>query len=295
MRLFEQSRKQEFLVHILTKAFMVIATLLSVALSALVIAYAANTDAIRRDYSSVKSELEAAKGTHSAATSQSAQHIVRLEGQVAALNRDVADAKGKLTALQDERATLLRDKAQAVADKTSAESKISEQTEVARTQATLLTNLGEEVRGLRKNELVYKQRQLEMEDRLNDLQAQRDVLDQNYRALQEELAQLKQGTTTTLAGSSTPNAPFTYSGPVIMGKVESVQRDPGTNRVLAKLSIGSNDRVAKNMLMRIIRDNQFIANVVVTNADLSYSIGAVDTLGKSVEVREGDTVVSRLQ
>ncbi len=281
--------------HILTKAFMVIATLLSVALSALVIAYAANTDSIRRDYSAVKSDLESAKGALAAGTAQRSQQIVRLEGQVADLTSRVADANGKLTALQDERATLLRDKAQAVADKTSAESKISEQTEVARTQATLLTNLGDEVRGLRKNELVYKQRQLEMEDRLNDLQAQRDVLDQNYRALQEELAQIKQGTTTTLAGGSTSSTPFTYSGPVIMGKVESVQRDPGTNRVLAKLSIGSNDRVAKNMLMRIIRDNQFIANVVVTNADLSYSIGAVDTLGKSVEVREGDTVVSRLQ
>ncbi|MFO0831524.1 MAG: hypothetical protein U0637_06735 [Phycisphaerales bacterium] len=281
--------------HILTKAFMVIATLLSVALSALVIAYAANTDKIRQDYSAVKVRLDTSEAAATAATALRGQQIVRLEQQVADLTGRVSDSNSKLTALQEERATLMRDKAQAVADKTSAESKISEQTEVARTQATLLTNLGDEVRTLRKNELVYKQRQLEMEDRLNDLQAQRDVLDQNYRALQEELAQLKQGTSTTVASSGAPSAPFTYSGPVIMGKVESVQRDPGTNRMLAKLSIGSNDRVAKNMLMRIIRDNQFIANVVVTQADLSYSIGAVDTLGKTVEVREGDTVVSRLQ
>ncbi len=282
--------------HILTKAFMVIATLLSVALSALVIAYAANTDKIRQDYSEVKVELEATKAALSAGTSTQSQQIVRLEQQVGDLTSRLSDANSKVTALQDERATLQRDKAQAVADKTSAESKISEQTEVARTQATLLTNLGDEVRTLRKNELVYKQRQLEMEDRLNDLQAQRDVLDQNYRALQEELAQLKQGTTTTVAGGgAATNAPFQYSGPVIMGKVESVQRDPGNNRTLAKLSIGSNDRVAKNMLMRVVRNNQFIANVVVTQADLSYSIGAVDTLGKQVEVREGDTVVSRLQ
>ena len=282
--------------HILTKAFMVIATLLSVALSALVIAYAANTDKIRQDYSEVKVELEATKAALSAGTSTQSQQIVRLEQQVGDLTSRLSDANSKVTALQDERATLQRDKAQAVADKTSAESKISEQTEVARTQATLLTNLGDEVRTLRKNELVYKQRQLEMEDRLNDLQAQRDVLDQNYRALQEELAQLKQGTTTTVAGGgAATNAPFQYSGPVIMGKVESVQRDPGNNRTLAKLSIGSNDRVAKNMLMRVVRNNQFIANVVVTQADLSYSIGAVDTLGKQVEVLEGDTVVSRLQ
>ncbi|HEX2837389.1 MAG TPA: hypothetical protein VHN77_04600 [Phycisphaerales bacterium] len=281
--------------HILTKAFMVIATLLSVALSALVIAYAANTDKIRQDYSEVKVELEATKAALSAGTSTQSQQIVRLEQQVGDLTSRLSDANSKVTALQDERATLQRDKAQAVADKTSAESKISEQTEVARTQATLLTNLGDEVRTLRKNELVYKQRQLEMEDRLNDLQAQRDVLDQNYRALQEELAQLKQGTTTTVAGGGAATAPYQYTGPVIMGKVESVQRDPGTNRTLAKLSIGSNDRVAKNMLMRVVRNNQFIANVVVTQADLSYSIGAVDTLGKQVEVREGDTVVSRLQ
>lgn len=281
--------------HILTKAFMVIATLLSVALSALVIAYAANTDKIRQDYSDVKVELESTKAALSAGTSTQSQQIVRLEQQVGDLTSRLSDANSKVTALQDERATLQRDKAQAVADKTSAESKISEQTEVARTQATLLTNLGDEVRTLRKNELVYKQRQLEMEDRLNDLQAQRDVLDQNYRALQEELAQLKQGTTTTVAGGTATNTPFQYSGPVIMGKVESVQRDPGSNRTLAKLSIGSNDRVAKNMLMRVVRNNQFIANVVVTQADLSYSIGAVDTLGKQVEVREGDTVVSRLQ
>ncbi len=281
--------------HILTKAFMVLATLLSVALSALVIAYAANTDKISQDYNSVKTKLEATEAIVASSTGQRSQQIVRLEQQVADLQGRNSDITSKLTQLQDERAQLQRDAARAIADRTTNDSKVSELTELSRTQASLIEAYRGEVTGLRKNELTYKQRQLEMEDRVNDLQAQRDVLDQNYKAIQEELTQIKQGATLASNGGASSNAPFTYTGPVIMGRVESVKRDTATNRTLAKLSIGSNDRVAKNMLMRIIRDNQFIANVVVTQADLSYSVGAVDTLGKTVEVKEGDTVVSRLQ
>lgn len=281
--------------HILTKAFMVLATLLSVALSALVIAYAANTDRISRDYNQVKMDLATNQAASAGQTSSSALHITRLDQQIADLLGRNTEMSGKLTQLQDERAQLQREKEVAVADRTTSESKISQFTEMARTTTTLMESYRTEVTTLRKNELTYKQRQLEMEDRLNDLQAQRDVLDQNYRALQEELAALKQGTSLAAGASGAPNAPFVYTGPVIRGRVEGVQADAATNTTLAKLSVGTNDRVAKNMVLRIIRDNQFIANVVVTSADLSYSVGTIDMVGKTIPVREGDTVVSRLQ
>jgi hypothetical protein len=285
-------------VHILTKAFMVLATLLAILLSGLVIAYAANTDRIRADYVAMQTAVATKDSALATTGSVSGATISRLQGDLQGRDDQNSRLQGQITSLQDEKSQLQIDKDRAVADRLTTENKISELSELARTQATLLENYRNEVTGLRKNELTAKSRMLEFEDRINDLQAQRDVLDQNYRALQEEIAQLKRdgqltGGATGLA--SAPEQPWQNTGPLIMGRIESLQRDPATNRVMAKISVGSNDRVAKNMLMRIVRNNEFVANVVVTQADLSYSIGAIDTLGKTVEVREGDTVVSRLQ
>jgi len=284
-------------VHFLTKVFVVIATVLSIALSALTIAYATNVDRIRRDYQEQKTKYASLEAQYSVATAQQRSEFSRLQETIASLQNESSNIKGQITQLQQERSVLIVERDRAIADRSTTQSKIDELAELGKTQANLLTNYREEVEALRTGELGFRQQRLELEDRISDLESQREVLDQNYRALQEELAQIKQesrGGTVTAAGLVSEK-PFTYAGPIIQGRVESVERDTSTQKFLAKLNVGTNDRITKNMRLYVVRDNNFVGNLVVTQADLSFSVAAFDNLGLSTELRAGDTIVSRVQ
>jgi septal ring factor EnvC (AmiA/AmiB activator) len=284
----------------LTKAFVVVAALLSVALSGLVIAYAANMDKVRQALSDESAKRVAAEASLGAQATGLNAEKVRLSADIQQLQNDLTNLRGQITSLQQESAKLQVERDRALGEKLSTEGKISELSKLAQTQAELLQNHNTEVGKLRSSELAYKQRSLEMEDRISDLETQRDVLEQNYRALQEELAQIKRNGSGTplvgLAGAAPANdRPFVYNGPLIMGRIETVQRDTATGKTMAKLSVGTNDRIAKNMELKIIRNNDFVAKVIVTDTDLSYSVGVIDTLNRNVEVQAGDIVVSRIQ
>ncbi len=283
--------------HILTKIFVVIATFLSIALSMLVIAYATNVDRVRADYADETARRVSAEASHAAASSQARSESVRLNDTIQQQQNELASIRAQLTQLQSERAQLQVAKNKAEAELAAQVAKINQQAEQVKTAMELQAKANEELSTLRASELTLRQRALESEQRINDLTSQSDVLTANYRALQEELAMIKRDAQGVAAGAvaSTASRPFEYTGPVISGRIESVERDVASGKTLAKLSVGSNDRIAKNMILRVVRDGQFIANVVVEQTDLSFSIGAVDTLGRPTEVRAGDVIVSRVQ
>jgi hypothetical protein len=286
-------------VHILTKIFVVIATFLSIALSMLVIAYATNVDRVRQDYASETAQRVTAQADNASISSLKNSESIRLNDTIQLQQNERAAIRGQLTQLQAERAELQIAKNKAEAELGASNARINQQAEQVKTAMDLQAKANDELTTLRANELRFRNRALEAEQSINDLQSQNDVLNQNYRALQEELAMLKRDAQGAAAGvvssGGLSSKPYEYTGALISGRVESVERDVASGKMLAKLSIGANDRVAKNMLLRVVRDREFVANIVVEQTDLSFSIGAVDALGRPVEVRAGDLVVSRIQ
>jgi septal ring factor EnvC (AmiA/AmiB activator) len=290
-------------VHVLTKVFVVIAALLSILLAGMVIVHTSNTDKVRADYQAELARRLATDSALQTASAQGGSEKSRLMDQIQQAQNDRNELQQQMTNLASERSKLLADLNRALAEKTTSESKIGELTETARTQSTLIASMREELGTIRGSETSSRKKLLDAEDRINDLTSKNDVLTQNIRALQEELAErnraLQVAGTQAASGaaglvSGSAPQPFVYSGPRIVGRVESVSRDSASGRTLAKITVGSNDRVSNNMLLRIVRDNEFVANLVVSNTDLSFSVGAVDFLGRSVDVREGDMVVSRI-
>lgn len=289
---------EEFHVHVLTKLFMIVAAVLSIALSSLVIAYTVNTDRVLADYSNMRAERDAAQANLAAEQGRAGQSRAQLEVRIQQLQGDLNAQIDRVRQLEAERAELRTARDRAESARSSVEAKIAEIGETARTQAALITSYRDEVLGLRRSEMDFRRRSLEMEDRLSDLESQREVLEQNYRALQEELAEAKRVQQNLLAGGGAggtvraADQPFVFAGPIIQGRVEEVTRDPGTGAVLAKINVGTNNRVARNMTFYVIRNNNFQANLVVREADLNFAVGAI-TLG--TDIAPGDIVVSRLQ
>lgn len=283
--------------HILTKIFVVIATFLSIALSMLVIAYATNVDRIRADYAEETARRVSGEAAQTVAAASAGRQLARQIAISDGQQKELETIRAQLTQLQNERAQLQVAKNKAEAELAATVAKINQQAEQVKTALELQSRANDELTGLRASELKLRERALASEQTINDLTSQNDVLNQNYRALQEELAMIKRDVTNVAAGAvaSSNNRPFEYTGPVISGRIESVERDVASGKTLAKLSVGSNDRIAKNMILRVVREGQFIANIVVEQTDLSFSIGAVDTLGRPTEVRSGDVIVSRVQ
>lgn len=285
--------------HFVTKFFVVCAAVLSLFLSALVIAYSVNADRITADYQAESQRRIAMEASTQDQAGRHGLELARMKEQLSALERDLLDRSTKLNELEAANATLQTDKAKAEARVTTFDSRIAQLTETLTLQTTLATKLRDEVAASRKGELTFRTQSLQMEDRISDLESQNEVLGQTVRALQEQLAEARlaidQGKTGVAAATGGTSEPFTFTGPLISGRVEKVTRDPSTGNLLAQINLGANDQIRQNMKLFIGRGTEFIGNLVVVSTDLKTAVGKVDLLGRTVDVREGDTVVSRLQ
>jgi hypothetical protein len=288
-------------VHVLTKAFVVIAAVLCAALSALVIAYAVNTNAISADYRNVLSQNSVLAAKNGEVAAQASAQQATLMAQLQDANNANAQLQTQLAALQTERTSLLTQRNTAEQARQSLEAKIAELSETAKVQASIIEAARAENSTLRQNELTHRQQALEMEARMADLEAQKEVLTQRQRDLSEQLAELKRQSDAAMSGvvssaAGLTDQPFEYRGPVIRGSVEQVETDPASKGRVARINVGTNDRVAKNMKFAVTRGNAFICNLIVIEADMKTSLAKVDTLGRAdVSVQPGDQIVSRLQ
>ncbi len=281
----------------MTKVFVVIAAILSVALSSLVIAYAVNTDRINADYQAAVGKEAAASAQLARQQAEWATEQTSLNGRIRSLETDLGRLTDENRSLQNEKATLQIEKERAEAARTSTDAKLAELGESVKTLTTLVGVYRDEISALRRSELTAKTREVELNDRLNDLMAQRMVMEQNYRALLEELAERKRDAGVAAMGgvASAADQPFDYTGAPIFGRVLGVSKQPGSGKTLITLSVGSNDRVAKNMKFRIARGGAFVGQATIIEVDLKSSIAEV-TLGDAggtIDVRDGDLVQTR--
>lgn len=287
--------------HVLTKVLVVFAAILSVFLAALTIAYSSNADRITAGISAAQASERAALASRSQDAAMYGEDRVVKEKKVEQLNRDLSSKEGAIRQLQEANSRLESEKGKADAARQAVEGRIAELGELAKTQAALITSYREEVTQLRKNELDYRSQMLALESRLSDLETQREVLQNNVRALQEQLAETKVAQEKSASGSTgRSNVPFVPTA-LVVAKVDQVSKETGTGATLAKINVGTNDNIRENMKLMVIRDGTFIGNIVIVQADMKWSVGRVDTLGqadsrgKPYEVRAGDEIRSRAQ
>lgn len=283
--------------HALTKFLVIVGALLSVFLSAMVIAYATSTDRIAKDY-----EAEQARRVSAEANLQSGG--AQWEGKQAELNQRIAALDSKVSQLTTEGsnkdleiANLKTERARAEAGRDSLKARVDDLAEIIKTAQLQTAKLTDEAGALRGSELNLRKQVFELETRLADVTSQRDVLEQTRRALIEQLETLKGAGTggTTVASASGATEPFTPAIRIV-GRIEEVRRDASTNKTLVKISVGSNNGVQNNMKFHVVRDNSgFVGSLVVLQTDLSFAVAQVLYTDKLGEPQAGDMVLTRLQ
>jgi len=292
-------------VHVLTKIFIVLVSLLAVLLVPLVVVYAYNENNYKAKFQ--EAEVKAA----------AAQDLVRTTEARAGSEQ----AKGNL-----ENETLKREVQKLQTDKAGVDASVRElQSELAATRNTnagiasniqmintalqanqeLTNSLVNEVRELRNNAVAIERQKVELDNALSDVRNQLEVAEQARRALAEELARLKDDHNKTMADLNKAVAMgFNPKDDVratairdrgiapdktLTAHVIRVERSSG--QVLVEIDAGARDGVKKDWSMSIANGGDFIANLRITNVDINRSTGIV-TLEKPQErgsVQVGNT------
>jgi chaperonin cofactor prefoldin len=291
---------KECRVHWLTKAFVLAAAVLAVLLSALTIAYSSNADKIVGDYYDEQARRTSAEALAQGAESKFASERAEMNAKVAVLGRDITSLQTQVSQLQSENAKLLLGKNSAEDERRLTLSKLDELQITARTQASLIQSYRDETTTLRGNEQRSQREKNEMGDRISDLEAKREVLEQSLRSLQEQLAEARTGLENALSGATASKTAagsseaFTFSGPIIRGRVDEVGSDAATGSTLVKVNVGSADNVRDGMKFYVVRGNEFVGTLTVVKTDLKHAIAKVTLTGGKGAVTTSDMVLSRI-
>ena len=288
--------------HIVTKILIVFCAVLSLLLAALTMAYAANANILKASIRTEQTLKQAAMADASQQVSQAGllnadqgKTIVSLNDMIASKEKDIANLTGERTQLRTE-----VQRSQADADR--ATSQIQQLNATGQTQAALIKSYRDEVTALREGGLATERRSIELQDKINDLSSQREVLEQNARALKEQLEELKLANSTlaqnaasggvTNMASKSGSTPRELPGPIVRARVSEIFRSPAGDDMVV-ISEGSNRGLKENIQMNISRGDAFIASIVLTRVDPTKAVGRVTFKPGSISV--DDTVLSRLE
>ncbi len=285
--------------HFVTKILVVAAAVLAILLAALTIAYSSNADRIVGSYYDMEAVKTATEASHAAQAAIHGTQEANSQAKIAALNNQMTQLQSTLNSLLAENSKLTVEKNAAVTESKLMLSKFNELQTTASTQASLIQSYRDETTTLRKNELSFNRQSVEMNDRISDLDAKRDVLEQSVRALQEQLAeartameQAQSGVSTIASGNSVES--FVSAGPLVSGRIDELSTDTLTGATMVKINVGSNDSVKDNMKFFVVRDGKFIGTITVVRTDLKFAVGKVSLLADKSNVQTSDMVLSRI-
>lgn len=293
--------------HIATKILLVFCAILSLLLAALTMAYASNASAIRVSLRNEQALRTQALADAQAQVAQAASQRAEAEGKLRAMETELGQARAALNGLQSERTNLRSELERATSESAAIRNQISQLGATTDTQAALIKNYREESTRLREALFDAEKKQIQLSDRINDLDSAREVLQQNARALKEQLEETKLalqsaqqaaqsgGAGATAQAASTKLAARELAGPVVRARVSEVFKSPAGDDMVV-ISEGSNRGLKPSTLMNIVRgDTQFIGSIVITAVEPDRSVGKVNLYARPSEsISRDDTALSRL-
>lgn len=279
--------------HTITKFLVVLAAAAGIALSSLTIAFAVNNRGVLMDYSRLQqaNEVLQASAQESSATAQAEADRLRREQD--ALRQQISANAAELLRLQGETAELRRDKLTAGQQVTTLQNQISQSNETTRMLTELSDRFAAEVNELRSTELALRQNEIDLLDRIADLQGNNEALTASVRGLREQIARMDADQGGGDAGTGSPDV-----AAFVTGQIMETERD-ASGAVLARVDLGSNDGLARGKRLFIIRNvdgaPRLVGHFNVRSADHQFAEGVVDSLGLELTPRRGDIVVSDIR
>ncbi|MBG81601.1 MAG: hypothetical protein CMJ39_12965 [Phycisphaerae bacterium] len=272
--------------HILTKVFIVLVTLLAIFLVPLVVVSAKNQVAWKTKAMEAESQRDAAREQLSQARRTHQDHIARLTGEANDYSQRLASLDAQLTSSVDQVRSMEDD---LLASRSSASNQAAMNrslTKSLQASTDLTTGLVASVTQLRSRALTAEERRVELDEALRDLNSRLDTAIAARRSLEEEINLLKDEKESNESRIAAYAARWGALEDQDQGEAEGLAPDRtldatildvsrvGT-RTLAEIDAGSRDGVKPGWVMTIGDNGIFIGRLRITDVDINRSTGVV--------------------
>ena len=295
--------------HILTKVFVVLVSLLAIALVPLAAVQASNQAVLRQQIkdkdvqvSAARSELDTERALRAKAENDTALQIKDLDAEKNRLQSDLAQNGLRVRSLE-------ADISQSKIRLASLEQTIAVTMDVDRAKTELTKNLSEELDKQRTMLTDCERIRIDVEQKLGKTDSDLRVAQEALGDLKEQIASLssekvksdqvvqsftaKFGTAETESGSSIPATVIPDRN--VSASIVNVRRTD--NQVYAEIDAGSRDGVKVGWTMTIGDGARFIGKLKITSVDVNKSVGTVELedvaargavrAGQKVTIRKG--------
>lgn len=284
--------------HVLTKFLVVFCAVLSLLLAALTMAFATNADRIRSSFDAERALRLSSEAEARAQIAAAASAAATIEARLQASENDKTSLNEALSQLRSDATARRTELERAKADADAIRNQTSQLNATAETQAALIKSYRDEVTRLRDDLVTASKREIDLVDRINELTGQREVLEQNARALKEQLEETKlslqsgSGGAGRLNGAAATTEPREFSGPLVRAMVTEVTSTPTGE--LVTINEGANRGLRENNVLHVTRGNDFVASIVLIRVEPGSSVGKVTLTKKGMSVLRDDVVLSKL-
>jgi len=270
-------------VHVLTKIFIVLVSLLAVLLVPLVVVYTHNENSFKQRWQDTQMEVETARSTLDAAKLQSSRELSDKDQRIQSQQAELASLRQMRESLESQVRKLETDLVQANANQSGIRAEMSTLASSVTNQQSLVESLVTDNKSLRQTALDAERRLVELDEAYRDTQAQLEVAVAAHRALQEELQRMSEehakamdeisrwvalhpneNPSAARMGGMLPDRDLTAS-------VVNVRRT--SNQTLVEINVGERDGVKEGWQMTIFRGGTFIGNLQIIEVDIDRSVG----------------------
>ncbi len=288
--------------HVLTKIFIVLVSLLAVFLVPLLVVYAYNEDAFKAKYQHYLAQYNANRAMLDREREAAGFREAEFEKRIAGLGADLAVAVRERDAALVENRQLESRLASAQASQAEIQSELRKLTAIAGANSDLNREQTDELRALRTTYAETERRLVELDEAYRDISSQLEVAVAARRALQEELQRVNEARADSESRLSEYVARFGSLGDgqdaVALGSIPD--RDLVTtvvnirrtaHQTLVEIGAGSRDGVREGWTLTIGRGADFLGKVRIIEVDITRSTGVLmleDSKRGLVDV--GDTV-----
>jgi len=273
---------------ILTKVFVVLVTIVSVAVMALVVAFSANVENYKAKWTTEKDLRVAAEGNaeqwqeefsrmldyRREMELQHAEAMADLERQNTALKNELTTAQEQIQTLGVEKSTLVAQNsrltalnAQLTAMKEGADTDLTKLRQTTTDQARQIV------------ELTDRNAELSAEKNAQEAIARRlaernTILEEEIHTKEVLLSKVPQDVMSEVLGQQTkiPDAPK-WMDPPVYGKVVRVNEKGG--EIYLELNVGTNEGVQENTLFMISRGETYLGDLVIESVDVNAAAGRI--------------------
>lgn len=287
----------------LTKAFVVVVTILSVVLVTLVVSFVARVDDYRAQYTQLdqkyRADLESANTTANKVRSLIATKgsdletaLESLSALTAELDRANSDVKTLEAKLAQAGVTVSQSTAAldiAARDNEAKSHSIDQQNKLIQDQIAQIGDLQSQRSDLSQSLIESRSQVRRYTDTVMRLQESNKALEQQLLESQASLkTTLKQVAALTPEGApeASPASPLPPDGIAIRGAVTKIDQVTD-DLTFVQLNVGSRDLVKEGMEFTVYRGDEFVGKLQIASVDTADSVGQL-TLGGGVQ--EGDAV-----